>query len=186
MEVIDVREYIVALENFTPSVASRKRAYGGGFVMVSGGISLPTHTALVFSEPTGPTRGLTSHRYIPEVLADHVVPYSGYIGPDMQLMRDNVQFHVAHVVTQYLHDVGIRAMVWPACSTDLNPTEHLWDELKCRVRARVPAPIRFPELKIVIEEEWDAIPQDFIVRLVRSINTRVLAAIRARGGNTQY
>ncbi|CAB3261712.1 unnamed protein product [Arctia plantaginis] len=104
----------------------------------------------------------------------------------MQLMHDNARPHVVHVVTQYLRDVSIRTMDWPARSPDLNPIEHLWDELKRRVRARVPAPTRLPELRIAIEEEWNTIPQDFIVRLVRSMNTRMLAVIRVRGGNTEY
>ena len=154
--------------------------------MVRGGISLTAHTALVFIEPTGRTRGLTSHRYINEILADHVVPYAGYIGQDMQLMHDNARLHVAHVVTEYLREVGIRTMDWPARSPDLNPIEHLWDELKRRVRARVPAPTRLPELRIAIEEEWNDIPRDFIVRVLRSMNTKMLAVIRARGGNTEY
>lgn len=161
-------------------------AYGGGSVMVWGGISLIAHTALVFIGSASGTRGLTSHRYITEILADHVVPYAGYIGQDMQLMHDNARPHVAHVVSQYLCDVGIRTMAWPARSPDLNPIEHLWDELKRRVRARIPAPTSLHELRIAIEEEWNAIPQDLIVRLVRSMNMRLLAVIRARGGNTAY
>lgn len=154
--------------------------------MVWGGISLTAHTALVFIEPTARTHGLTAHRYITEVLANHVVPYAGHIGQDMLLMQDNARPHVAHVVTEYLRDVGIRTMDWPARSPDLNPIEHLWDELKRRVRARVPAATRLPELRTAIEEEWNAIPQDFIVRLVRCMHTRMIAVIRARGGNTKY
>lgn len=173
-------------ERYSQCCIEETVAYGGGSLMAWGGISLTAHTALVFIEPTGRTRGLTSHRYITEILEDHVVPYAGYIGQDMQLMHDNARPHVAHVVTQYLHDVGIRTMDWPARSPDMNPIEHLWDELKRRVRARVPAPSRLPELRMAMEEEWNAIPQDFIVRLVRSMNSRMLAVIRARGGNTKY
>lgn len=173
-------------ERYSQCCIEETVAYGGGSVMVWGGISLTARTALVFIEPTAHARGLTSHRYITEILADHVVPYAGYIGQDMLLMQDNARPHAAYVVTQYLRDVGIPTMDWPARSPDLNPIEHLWDELKRRVRARVPAPMRLPELRIAIEEAWNAIPQDFIVTLVRSMNRRMLSVIRARGGNTEY
>lgn len=173
-------------ERYSQCCIEETVAYGGGSVMVWGGISLTAHTALVFVDSRSHTRGLTSHRYITEILADHVIPYAGYIGQDMLLMHDNARPHVAHVVTQYLRDVAIRTMNWPARSPDMNPIEHLWDELKRRVRARVPAPRSLHEVRIAIEEEWNAIPQDFIVRLVSSINTRLLAVIRARGGNTEY
>jgi hypothetical protein len=108
-------------------------------------------------------RGLTSQHYITEILADHVVPYAGYIGQDILLMHDNARPHVAHVVTQYLLDVDIRTMDWPARSPDLSPIEHLWDELKRRVRAKIPAPTSLHDLRIAIEKEWNAIPQDFTV-----------------------
>lgn len=173
-------------ERYSQCCIEETVAYGGGSVMVWGGISLTARTALVFVEPTARIRGLTSDRYITDILADHVVPYAGYIGQDMLLMHDNARPHVAHVVTQYLRDVGITTMEWPARSPDLNPIEHLWDELKRRVRARAPAPMTLPALKLAIEEEWNTIPQDTIVTLIRSMNRRMLSVIRARGGNTEY
>ena len=84
-------------------------------------------------------------------------------------------------VCDYMEDVGITAMEWPDRSPDLNPIEHVWDELKRRVRARSPAPTRLQELQLAIEEEWNAIPQDFMVKLIRSMKNRLRAVIKARG-----
>lgn len=164
-------------------------SYGGGSIMVWGGISLAARTDLVIvvgRDGGGNRRGLTADRYIREILEDYVVPYAGFIGENVLFMHDNARPHTAQIVRQYLHDVGIRSMEWPARSPDLNPIEHIWDELKRRIRARDPPITSIIQLRIAAEEEWRNIPQDFIVRLIRSMRTRMLAVIRARGGNTCY
>lgn len=150
--------------------------------MFWGGISLTARTDLVFI-----TRGaLSASRYITEILEDHVVPYMGYIGDNFQLMHDNARPHVARIVTQYLEEVGIRVMQWPARSPDLNPIEHMWDTLKQKVRARDPAPTNLEDLETAIREEWNRIPQGTINVLIRSLKWQMQAVIRARGGNTEY
>lgn len=157
-------------------------SYGGGSVMFWGGISLTGRTDLVFIN-----RGaLTAPRYITEILEEHVMPYAGYIGENFELMHDNARPHVAQIVTQYLAEIGIRIMQWPARSPDLNPIEHLWDSLKQKVRARDPAPTTLGDLQLAIKEEWDRIPQDVIKVLIKSMNRRMQAVIKARGDNTEY
>ena len=41
------------------------------------------------------------------------------------------------VIRDYLQNVGVERMEWLASSPDLNPIEHLWDQLGRAVRARV-------------------------------------------------
>ena len=50
-------------------------------------------------------------------------------------------------------------MEWPTSSPDLNPIEHLWDQLGRAVRARVTNTTTLADLRQMLVEEWDAIPQ---------------------------
>lgn len=173
-------------ERFSQCCFSETVSYGGGSCMIWGGISLEGKTDIVFVPGGGRGGGLTADRYIADILAHHVVPYVGFIGEKFLLMHDNARSHTAVATRQYLSEVGIETMKWPALSPDMNPIEHMWDHLKQRVRARNPAPSTIDELKRALLEEWENIPQDFIKNLIRSMRNRMRAVIKARGGNTNY
>lgn len=156
--------------------------FGGGSTMFWGGISLTGRTELVFFR----NQVVNADNYVTDILEPHVMPYAGYIGADFQLMHDNARPHVARIVTQYLQEVGIQVMPWPANSPDLNPIEHLWDQIKRKVRARDPVPGTLQQLETAIAEEWQRTPQEDIKKLIRSLNRRMQAVIKARGGNIPY
>ena len=69
-------------------------------------------------------------------------------------------------------------------SPDLNPIEHLWDDLDRRVRSLQPAPQALQELQQALEQEWGRIPLDRIRRLIESMPRRVRAVLQANGGTT--
>ena len=76
-------------------------AYGGGSLMVWGGISLNNKTDLIF------IRGnLTAERYV-EVVQNHTIPCAHEIGPDFVLIQDGARAHTSRVTTRFLEDSGI-------------------------------------------------------------------------------
>lgn len=173
-------------ERFAQCCISETVAYGGGSCMMWAGISIQGKTELVFIPGGGRGGGLTSERYINDILRPHVLPYAELVGENFKLMHDNARCHSAATTRQYLNEVGIRTMEWPALSPDLNPIEHVWDELKRRVRKRDPPPATIERLKSALIEEWQDISQEDIKKIIRSIKNRLEAVIRARGGNTKY
>ena len=75
---------------------------------------------------------------------------------------------------------------WPSKSPDLNPIEHLWDDLDRRVRQRQPQPQSLKQLVNTLPDEWNHIPQQAIRTLISSMGRRCQAVIDSRGGHTIY
>jgi transposase len=138
-------------ERYSQCCISPRTGFNGGSIMVWGGISLDARTDLVFVE----NGAMTAHRYILECLEPHVVvPYAPFIGENFLLMDDNARPHRARIVDQYLEQVGVQRLPWPACTPDLNLIEHVWDFFFRRVRRRQPRPETLNDLRVALEEEW--------------------------------
>lgn len=169
-------------ERFAQCNIVSRRSFGGGSIMVWGGINLDARTELVAKNGGA----MTADRYIRDILEPHAVPFAPFVGDNFMLMHDNARPHIARIVHEYLDEVEIPRLIWPARSPDLNPIEHVWDMVGRRVRARIPAPANLQELSAAVVQEWDEIDQYDIRHLIAGMPRRMEAVIRARGGNTHY
>lgn len=86
----------------------------------------------------------------------------------------------------WLDKLGMVELDWPAQSTDLNPTEHLWEELEQPLQARPSRQTAVPDLTTALLAEWAQIPTDTLINLVESFPRGVAAVIAAKGGPTPY
>ncbi|GFV93049.1 transposable element Tcb2 transposase [Trichonephila clavipes] len=153
-----------------------------GGVLVYGGISIDGGTDLYIIRD-GP---LTARRYRDEILRPIVVPYAAAIGDDFILMDDNCRPHRDNLVEDFLFEEGIVRMEWTACSTDMNPIEHVWDNLGRRVAGRQVPPQTLQELERALLEEWDRIPQLVINSLIDSMPQSCSTLLAVRGNHTLY
>lgn len=129
---------------------------------------------------------LNAVRYRDEILQPLVTPAIQLIGPNAILQDDNARPHCARVVNTFLQQAGINRMPWPANSPDMNPIEHLWDELGRRVQEHHPPPANLNQLLQFLQQEWIAISQAFLAHLVHSIRNRCTECLAANGGHARY
>jgi transposase len=77
-------------------------------------------------------------------------------------------------------------MEWPVCSPDINAIEPLWSELGRHVRGQITRDTTLLDLRQILTDQWNAIPQRKVQRLVSSMRRRCQAVIGAFGGSTRY
>jgi len=166
-------------ERYADACVIENDRFGGGSVMVWGGISHGFKSQLIVLDGT-----LNAARYRDEILRPVVVPLVQRY--NLTFQQDNARPHVARICQNFLTAQNIQPLDWPAYSPDLSPIEHLWDELDRRVRRRQNAPTDLVQLRHALLEEWDNIPMAIVNRLMNSMRRRIRAAINARGGHTRY
>ena len=165
-------------ERYADCCVTEHDRFGGGSVMVWAGISIDGKTDLHVI-----AGNLSGVRYRDEILHPIVRPYPGAVGDGFILMDDNGRHHRAR---DYLENETIERMEWPSCSPDMNPIEHAWDMLHKAVSTCPILPNNRQELSVELIEKWTGLPQLCFRRLIRSVQRRCRAVIRARDGHTAY
>ena len=161
--------------------------WGGESVMIWGAMSLNQLVGPVIFQNIGPGRGngVTAQRYIAQVLVPHVVPFFQR-HPNFLFQQDNARPHTARATQGFLRQNNIHLMPHPARSPDLNPIEHLWDEIQRQLNQMQPRPRTAVQLGAAITRVFAGIGNVQINRLVNSMHRRCTAVIAARGGHTVY
>ncbi|KAJ8895023.1 hypothetical protein PR048_000332 [Dryococelus australis] len=93
---------------------------------------------------------------------------------------DNARCHVSRTTMQWYADNNVRRLDWPVQSPDLNPIEHLWDELDRQVRARQALRKSIAQLMEWLQEDWRRIFGDVLQTLIESMPDSVAAVIASR------
>ena len=98
--------------------------------------------------------------------------------------HDNDPKHTTKIVNKFIDENGTSVLPWPPQSMDLNPTEHLWDELE----RQIPKTQRYTKSKFItaIESKWNEITADTLKKLINSMPRRLLEVIKVKGYQTSY
>lgn len=128
---------------------------------------------------------LNAERYQDEILLPVAISYLHSLEQNSVLQDENTRPHRAGFIRDYLQNLGVERMEWPACSQDLNPTEHLWDQLELAktadsIRSRMNNTIKLADFQQMLVEDCDAVPQ----LCVTSTRRRCQAFVPVYGSST--
>ncbi|GFW49433.1 transposable element Tc3 transposase [Trichonephila clavipes] len=165
-----------------PSNIIERDRYGGRGVLVWGGIMLGSRTDLHIFD-AGSVNGT---RYCNEILLPYVRLFRGARGLQFLFMDDNAPCHRTVAAEQLLESEDIERMDWPARSPDLNPIEHVWDFLGRRLAARTLPPVTIRELRLALQDEWAAMPQQLIDTIILRMDRRCETCLVVRGDHIPY
>lgn len=157
--------------------------HGGENIMVWG--------CMTFDGPGFLTRingGLDAELYC-KILDDELMQTLAWYNLDKEsivFQHDNDQKHTAKKTKEWLPRHGIQVLTWPAQSPDLNPIEHLWNEVDRRLR-KLSSPISGKEdLWDKLQNVWNGIEKEFCHKLVETMPERIKDVLKAKGGYTRW
>ena len=159
-------------EGFADNCLIERDQFGGGSVMVWGGIMGRRKTNLIVVQGN-----LNAKGYINQILQPEAVPFLQRHGP-ATLMHDNARPHVARICRQFLNRNNVNLLPWPAVSLDMNPIEHTWDYLGRKVQARRNVH-NLRDLENALIQEWNNIPNVIIRHYARSMRGRLAVCINS-------
>lgn len=167
-------------EEFDPKCTVPTVKHSGGGVMVWGCFARNGVGVLCFIE------GIMDRFRYREILQENLMKSVEKLGLEKKFVfqHDNDPKHTAGVVKDWLNEKKIETLKWPAFSPDLNPIEHMWDELERRMKKHNPS--NKEELKEMLLKEWNSIGLDVTEKLVDSVPSRLYECVRAHGYPTRY
>ncbi|GFV96860.1 transposable element Tc1 transposase [Trichonephila clavipes] len=107
-------------------------------------------------------------------------------GKPISLPAGYCSIHTSRLAQTRFDEMGVQKLDWPSQSPDLNPIEHIWDELEHRLRSQSNRPFSLQALPSGVMDAWKAIPMVTYQKLVESLPKRVQAVIHAKGELTSY
>ena len=128
---------------------------------------------------------MTSESYR-EILENNLLKSVEKLGmsDDWIFQHDNDPKHRAAIIANWLNRNEVERLDWPSFSPDLNPIEHLWDEVECQLKKKQAKSQN--ELKESLIEVWYGIELPTLKKLVDSVGNRLNEVIRTKGYPTRY
>ncbi|GFX97024.1 transposable element Tcb1 transposase [Trichonephila clavipes] len=139
-----------------PSNIIERDRYGGRGVLVWGGIMLGSRTDLHIFD-AGSVNGT---RYCNEILLPYVRLFRGAMGLQFLFMDDNAPCHRTVAAEQLLESR--------------------------RLAARTLPPVTIRELRLALQDEWAAMPQQLIDTLILSMGRRCETCLAVKGDHISY
>jgi len=98
--------------------------------------------------------------------------------------QDNDPKHTSKQTREWLNNNNITVLKWPAQSPNLNPIEHLWNEMKNRLQKSTIQIKNKEDLWDKIQDIWNNIEVKTCIKLIETMPQRINNIIKAKGGYT--
>ena len=152
-------------------------------IMVWGAITSTTKSPMVLLPAGERTAADFVRNVYEEVLGDF---WQHHPNPDEYvLMEDGAPVHKTNLPKNWLDQIGLTKLEWPANSPDLNPIENLWFICKSRVQVHERSTNQIEHFKL-IERVWNEIPQEKISSMIDTMPNRIRAVIETKGLHTRW
>ena len=159
-------------------------------IMVWGCIALGVKGPLIcLKYGSGRGGGITAKKYQEQVLNGTALRFYRRLRhrrPFLSFQQDNAPIHKAQTSMDWFKKHKFMLFPHPPSSSDLNPIEPVWWELKKAIRRRPHTPTSYEKLEIAIREEWERIPQEKIDVYILSMHNRVKVVLKTHEGPTKY
>ena len=124
-----------------------------------------------------------------KILQDELQESLAHYGKDPSsvfFQQDNDPKHKFKKASTWLENHGYKVLSWPSQSPDLNPIEHLWNEVDRHLR-QLPGNITSKDdLWDKIQLVWNQIDVDFCLKLIDTMPQRIKDVLKAGGGYTDW
>jgi len=165
--------------NLVPTVK-----HGGGTIQVWGCFNYAA------KGPLYRIHGIMNGDKYKQILIHHMSPFlknlKGELGITPIFQHDNDPKHKCKKVQNYLENKDYKVLDWPSQSPDLNPIEHVWQQLKVAIHNRGSKAKSLDDVFNIVQEEWDNFSMANLQKLVDSMPQRCQEVIAAKGGHTHY
>lgn len=131
------------------------------------------------------TESIDAVKYTEQVIFERLSVYAAEMmqdGREGRVVEDNAPIHNADECREARLQLGLDRADHPPNSPDLNPIEFIWNWLKDWISKLPRVPTSADEHWKMIQDAWDALPQEVIDNCVRGMMHRVNDVKEARGG----